>query len=246
MATSPAALPQELLPALAHVTSALLRKLTASSSSFGATGAATVGAATAAGRSNTSGAAASVAETNDPTPIGSPFDADVLASSSDDIVDDVLDHASSSSPSSSSSSSPAACSVFRDCVQFLQKYPDLVAPTPLFLRQDSPPPPSSLDVQYARWRKLPVLTLSTFAENKRRFPGDDDADDYHGAVYPTTTTATDAFFDDMYSITGNRFASTPTTPNAFVRRALGTYATRLFLDPSNLDRVSFFPRPRLC
>jgi len=205
MATSPLGIPPELIPALAHVTSAFFRKLSSSSSVLGA-GAASLSSASAG---------SAVKDPVDPTSIAtaSPFE------EPDSLLESDLEIAASSP-----AVDPASSSLFRDCVQILQRHPDAVSSSPLFLERDSLPA-VSLDDQYERWRRLPILTLATFADNRRQFGSDD-------SIARSGLSSSRLAFD-RHGMFGNN--ATTDTPDVIARRILGNYATRLFLHPASLD-----------
>lgn len=209
MAASPMGIPQELLPALAQVTSILLRKLTASSSVLG-TGAASL-ATNAANYSQNEKCDSSATPTTSPP-----------CEELDSLLENEVD------ATSNSQSVAPSCSLFRECVQILQRNPDVVSPSPLFRHRDSVPS-AYLDDQYARWRKLPVLTLASFADNRRHFFSDESA---MPSGFPSSRSTTTPFLGQR-GIFGN--CELADTPAVLTRRALGTYATRLFLNPASLD-----------
>jgi len=211
MAASPMGIPQELLPAIAQVTSILLRKLSTSSPALG------VGAPSIASSSTSS-----PPQNDKCDSLASTYaDATTPFEELDALLENEVETASNPT------SAPPPSSLLRDCIQMLQKYPDVVSPSPLFRHSDALPT-ASVDDQYARWRKLPVLTLASFADNRKHFISEETEIRSGFPFCHRSKTSQRGFF-------GNGELSD--TPDVIARRALGTYATRLFLNPSSLDRA---------
>jgi len=204
-----ASVPNELLPALAQITAILWRKLS-HATSVGADAAAVSGVySTGAATSRVRPAAREQGEAQGGE-LGAGVPSEVLVPSLTQVISSDLSTSSSPSAAAHLASIPETAP-FSEWIRLLQEHPQL-SPVPWFEGTEKgtlPPSLGGVDT-LARWRRLPLLSLSSFADNHRYFVSEETA-----AQRPS-------------------FPRSCSTPEAILRRTLGHYASRLFLSPTTL------------
>ena len=214
-----ASVPNELLPALGQITATLLRKLSqaaaVSADAASTSGVSSIGVATSKLQR------ASLQEEDSRGNLWRALDeSDVPDATSTEVAKSTR---TPSSPSTAThvASPPQNNAPFSEFARLLKEHPEL-SPVPLFDGKKgwlALPPPGGDSL--ARWRRLPLVSLATFADNNRYFVSEETAS---------------AAFRPTGAVSG--FSRSASTPEYVLRRALGNYASRLFLNPTSLHGVS--------